>query len=109
MGDVAGTSPSIISLVCSVPARMRTPIAELHDGSMPLRVLLVDDDARFRSVACRTLVEEGVEVVAEVGNGLDAAGRSHAAVPMWCFSTSGCRTSTVRKWRGGCKNRTLAW
>lgn len=74
MGDVAGTSPSIISLVCSVPARMRTPIAELHDGSMPLRVLLVDDDARFRSVACRTLVEEGVEVVAEVGNALDAAG-----------------------------------
>ena len=41
---------------------------------MSLRVLLVDDDARFRAVACRTLVAEGVEVVAEVGNGLDAAG-----------------------------------
>lgn len=41
---------------------------------MSLRVLIVDDDARFRAVACRTLAIEGVDVVAEVGNGRDAAG-----------------------------------
>lgn len=38
---------------------------------MPLRVLLVDDDERFRAAACRTLVAEGVEIVAQVANGLD--------------------------------------
>lgn len=41
-----------------------------NDGPMPLRVLLVDDDERFRAAACRTLLAEGVEVVAEVDNGL---------------------------------------
>jgi DNA-binding NarL/FixJ family response regulator len=44
-----------------------------HDGPMPLRVLLVDDDARFRAVACRTLITEGVDVLAQVDNGRDAA------------------------------------
>ncbi len=41
---------------------------------MPLRVLLVDDDARFRATAARTLVADGVDVVAEVDNGLDVVG-----------------------------------
>ncbi|HET7719796.1 MAG TPA: response regulator transcription factor [Acidimicrobiales bacterium] len=39
---------------------------------MPLRVVLVDDDERFRAMACRALVADGIEVVAEVGNGEDA-------------------------------------
>ena len=38
---------------------------------MPLRVLLVDDDDRFRTAASRALVAEGIEVVAQVDNGLD--------------------------------------
>lgn len=36
---------------------------------MSLRVVLVDDDARFRSMARRALVAEGAEVVAEVADG----------------------------------------
>ena len=38
---------------------------------MTLRLLLVDDDARFRAAACRTLAADGVDVVAEVDNGGD--------------------------------------
>ena len=41
-------------------------------GGMSLRVVLVDDDARFRAMACRALIADGVEVVAEVENGEDA-------------------------------------
>lgn len=41
-------------------------------GAMPLHVVLVDDDERFRAMACRALVADGIEVVAEVGNGEDA-------------------------------------
>jgi CheY-like chemotaxis protein len=41
---------------------------------MPLRVVLVDDDQRFRTMARRALEAEGVEVVAEVERGADAAG-----------------------------------
>ena len=33
-----------------------------------LRVLLVDDDGRFRAMACRALTEDGVEVLAEIEN-----------------------------------------
>jgi len=36
---------------------------------MPLRVLLVDDDERFRALARRTLMADGVDVVAEVEHG----------------------------------------
>ena len=41
-------------------------------GGMSLRVVLVDDDDRFRATACRALASEGVEVVAEAENGEDA-------------------------------------
>jgi len=46
---------------------------------MALRVVLVDDDGRFRAVARRTLVADGVDVVAEVDAGADAV----AAVAHW--------------------------
>ena len=46
---------------------------------MALRVLLVDDDARFRASARRTLVADGIDVVAEVENGADVVG----AVAEW--------------------------
>ena len=46
---------------------------------MALRVVLVDDDARFRTMARRALVAEGAEVVAEVGDGADAV----AVVETW--------------------------
>lgn len=38
---------------------------------MPLRALLVDDDARFRAMARRVLLADGMEVVAEVGKGAE--------------------------------------
>lgn len=41
-------------------------------GGMSLRVVLVDDDERFRAMACRALVADGVEVVAEAENGEEA-------------------------------------
>ena len=31
-------------------------------GGMSLRVVLVDDDARFRAMACRALIADGVEI-----------------------------------------------
>lgn len=46
---------------------------------MPLRVVLVDDDRRFRATARRALEAEGVEVLAEVASGADAL----AAVEDW--------------------------
>ncbi|WP_338182831.1 response regulator transcription factor [Jatrophihabitans sp.] len=46
---------------------------------MSLRVLIVDDDERFRSVARRSLESEGIEVVAEVENGA----ATFAAVLQW--------------------------
>lgn len=39
---------------------------------MTLRVVLVDDDERFRAIARRALAAEGVDVVAEAGNGEEA-------------------------------------
>ena len=41
---------------------------------MRLRVVLVDDDERFRSRARRALAADGVDVVAEAGNGEEAIG-----------------------------------
>jgi CheY-like chemotaxis protein len=41
---------------------------------MPLRALLVDDDARFRAMARRALVADGVDIVAEVGKGSEVQG-----------------------------------
>jgi CheY-like chemotaxis protein len=46
---------------------------------MPLRVVLVDDDQRFRAMARRALEAEGVEIVAEVERGIDVA----QAVETW--------------------------
>lgn len=48
-------------------------------GGMSLRVVLVDDDERFRAMACRALAADGVEVVAEAENGEDA----FAAIAHW--------------------------
>lgn len=42
------------------------PVGKDDDGPMPLRVVLVDDDGRFRAVARRALVAEGIDVVADV-------------------------------------------
>lgn len=42
------------------------------DGPMPLRVVVVDDDARFRLMARRVLSADGVDVVAEAGTGEEA-------------------------------------
>lgn len=50
-----------------------------NDGLMPLRVLLVDDDERFRAVACRSLTADGIDVVAEVDRGRDV----QAAAALW--------------------------
>lgn len=46
---------------------------------MALRVVLVDDDDRFRELARRALVADGVEVVAEVPDGESTL----AAVALW--------------------------
>jgi CheY-like chemotaxis protein len=46
---------------------------------MPLRALLVDDDARFRAMARRVLIADGLDVVAEVGKGAEV----QAAVTHW--------------------------
>ena len=44
-----------------------------------MRVVLVDDDERFRAKARRALAADGVEIVAEAGNGEEAIG----AVARW--------------------------
>lgn len=41
-------------------------------GGMALKVLLVDDDERFRARARRVLVADGIEVVDQAANGEDA-------------------------------------
>jgi CheY-like chemotaxis protein len=46
---------------------------------MSLRVLIVDDDDRFRAVARRSLESEGIDVVAEV----DTGAGTFAAVLRW--------------------------
>lgn len=51
----------------------------VDDEIVPLRVVLVDDDDRFRAMAGRTLAADGVEIVAEVPNGEEAV----EAVAQW--------------------------
>ena len=49
-----------------------------HAPAVPLRLLIVDDHERFRTVARRTLEREGYEVVGEAGDaagGVDLAGQ----------------------------------
>jgi DNA-binding NarL/FixJ family response regulator len=46
---------------------------------MALRVVIVDDDRRFRALARRMLLADSVEVVAEAENGADAL----AGMPAW--------------------------
>jgi DNA-binding NarL/FixJ family response regulator len=41
-------------------------------GRMPVRVLLVDDDRRFRAMARRVLVADGADVVGEAESGAEA-------------------------------------
>jgi CheY-like chemotaxis protein len=41
---------------------------------MTLRVVLVDDDERFRALASRALAADGVDIVAEIANGEEAVG-----------------------------------
>ncbi len=48
---------------------------------MTLRVVIVDDDRRFRALARRTLVADGIEVVAEAEDGADALGGMAAWAP----------------------------
>jgi CheY-like chemotaxis protein len=48
---------------------------------MALRVVLVDDDSRFRATARRALEAEGVVVLAEVGSGADADATVHRCYP----------------------------
>ena len=55
------------------------PAVTGEDGVMALRVVLVDDDQRFRAMARRVLVADGVEVVAEVERGDEVRG----AVTQW--------------------------
>lgn len=57
---------------CRIRGSTDADIPRMHQtGSMALRVVLVDDDQRFRAMACRALAAEGVEVVAEVERGVD--------------------------------------
>jgi DNA-binding NarL/FixJ family response regulator len=44
----------------------------VDDALVPMRVVIVDDDARFCALARRTLEAEGVDVIAEAANGTDA-------------------------------------
>jgi DNA-binding NarL/FixJ family response regulator len=48
---------------------------------MSLRVVLVDDDRRFRATARRALEAEGVEVLAEVSSGNDALATVEGCYP----------------------------
>ncbi len=52
---------------------------DVDDGRMTLRVVVVDDDERFRAIARRVLVADGVDVVAEASTGEEAI----AALATW--------------------------
>lgn len=55
------------------------PARSVNDGTMPLRVILVDDDARFRSMARRILIADGLDIVAEIDKGAEV----QEAVARW--------------------------
>ena len=65
--------------VCARGTASRTVAAPevVHNGAVPVRVLIVDDHESFRSSARLLLEAEGYEVVGEAGTG--AAGLSAAA------------------------------
>ncbi len=52
---------------------MRFPVGPCEGASVPLRILLVDDDLRFRAMAIRLLIADGVDIVGEVENGAGVA------------------------------------
>ncbi len=58
---------------------MHGDVVSDEDGLMSLRVVLVDDDERFRATARRALAADGVELVADVADGEGALG----AVSEW--------------------------
>jgi DNA-binding NarL/FixJ family response regulator len=47
------------------------PASSDDDAAMPMRVVLVDDDAGFRAAARRALVADGIDVVAELDDGAE--------------------------------------
>jgi DNA-binding NarL/FixJ family response regulator len=49
----------------------KLPMTGAQMGGTSMRVVLVDDDDRFRAMACRALAADGVEIVAEADNGED--------------------------------------
>src|SRR5882724_10265827 len=57
-------SAAVVSAGTDAPRMLRR-----QSRPMPLRVLLVDDDERFRARAHRALTAEGIEIVAEVDTG----------------------------------------
>lgn len=72
--DTAGIRDGILRATTDVRRAVRR-----QDVRMPLRVVLVDDDDRYRATARRSLAADGVEVVAEVADGEGAV----AAVAEW--------------------------
>ena len=59
------------------------------------RVLIVDDNSAFRAAARQLLERGGFVVVAEAGDGVEAAASGEGAhVPTWRSSTCSCPTST---------------
>ena len=50
-------------------------------GALPLRILVVDDHAGFRSLARRLLAADGFDVVGEAGTGADGIAASASLRP----------------------------
>ncbi len=65
-------------------------------GTDPIRVLVVDDQELVRSGFCVILeAAEGITVVGEAANGVQAVAAVAAVAPTWCSWTCACR-----KWTG---------
>ena len=62
---------------------------------MPVRVLIVDDDTRFRQLIGDVLADRGYEIVGEAGTLADAASRSPSSRRTRCCWTSTCPTATA--------------